>query len=521
MWKTFRYISEIKSTTQINGLIFLFKNLFPGLDYGGYPNKRKIQSWMFLFSILTIVLMLTGAFGVGIYLPIHLMGDKIPGDRIRDYAIFLYLALFCFLDVFTNSWLIQRDQSRYVCVKQLQLDAKHYFVSTFLSRSVITLLVELVAIFALSQVLGRHLGILCLFSLLRIGLKLFGETLHLAVYRRWGFYLAENELVSMGVKGLILGGIGWLVYTKPIPTFTPGLLILLGAISLVLGFLGIYLLSRFDGYYLVFNRINRREALSYDATALEKEFVTGYLNKDISDASSQDLEMDGFEFLNRLFFQRHYHSIEGSNRIQSIVILVFSLLLAVLKWSQPEIFQKIWLWILNNPGYLLVAFMAFSTGAEATKVMFMSCDYSLLHYHFYRTQKVVFLTYLSRLYRLIGSNLKPALTFALVLFGGGRWLTGNWQPFLSMGLTAIFTTIFFATHYLFLYYFTQPYSSDHLVRTSQSIFNFIMGLVVFYISTLPWSAGLLAWVTGLASLLYLLISILLVQREGYKKFRIW
>ena len=86
----------------------------------------------------------------------------------------------------------------------------------------------------------------------------------------------------------------------------------------------------------------------------------------------------------------------------------------------------------------------------------------MLKEHYYKKKKALLDSFTFRLTRSITLNLLPAAAVAALLLGTGAviGMGGEIIRLLPVVVTVFSLSLFFSTHYLFIYYLLQPYTAD-------------------------------------------------------------
>lgn len=525
MLSTYRYINNIEAVRKMNSFSFLMEHIpFLAnlrLHYDDYETKRTWSRWMQVFSLLQIMLI----YGIAYFLCLGLPAFYLPDYRPEYSSLAIiqnnYLFFFVLVDGLTTSWLIRKEEIRYVLVKQLNVEAKEYYFASSLGRLGMIFITELVALTVLSSYF--RLDLLPLYALVaaRILWKFFADLLHLKLFEKTGLSLAENPLLNVLAKIIALIPLAIIFISGKLQTISTTALLVLSLCMAVLGLVSFFYLRNYANYFRVFNRLNRLDNLTYDAAELNKQYMSSYLDRESGQMNADIQAINPIEFINQVFFKRHEHSLK---RVSDVMTLILGLIFAVLiflYFLKPDYLAIAHNFILDHAKYVMLIFLGFSTASKATKLMFMNCDSALLKYSFYREQEVTRLMYIARTYNMLMVDLKPAISFTLLACLTGYLYTGELQTYLYMGLMAVAMVIFSVTHYLFLYYMVQPFSTEGVVKFSHSISDFFLWLIVFFLSEskLPvrgFSLGLMAF-----AILYWVISFTLVSKYCADRFKVW
>ena len=155
--------------------------------------------------------------------------------------------------------------------------------------------------------------------------------------------------------------------------------------------------------------------------------------------------------------------------------------------------------------------------------MFINCDHNMLKYRFYRSPKVILNVFKNRLNTLIKLNLIPtsiiAFTLPLLLYISGG--TDNFFNYIMLFVAIISMSIFFSVHYLVLYYLLQPYNiSSNTKNIKYILVNALTYVFCLFICKIELNAIYFGLGSTLFSIIYCIISLLLVYKYAYKTFKI-
>lgn len=118
--------------------------------------------------------------------------------------------------------------------------------------------------------------------------------------------------------------------------------------------------------------------------------------------------------------------------------------------------------ILSFSPYLVFLMFMLSSGERTTRALFFNCDRYMLKERYYKEKKALLDSFTFRLKRSIALNLLPAAAVAALLLGTGAIIGMGREitHLLPIVITVFSLSLFFSTHYLFVYYLLQPYTAD-------------------------------------------------------------
>ncbi|MCD1147591.1 hypothetical protein LQU94_05630 [Peptoniphilus sp. KCTC 25270] len=236
-------------------------------------------------------------------------------------------------------------------------------------------------------------------------------------------------------------------------------------------------------------------------------------------------KLEGYAFLNELFFQRHRRHIFRPILIKSLIagVVFLGILIGVPFFLGMEVFYKetkeLFMALINALPF--VSYMLYSQ-ENITKIMFINCDESLLEYGFYQRPKDLLTMFTLRLKKLLLWNGLPlsivivGMTAAMILAKGSLS-----QILILIGM-ALLLYLFFSVHTLFVYYYFQPYTSNYSVKSP--VFGVVQFLSIYLICYMPMtldvpSIGVLLFFVGMTAI-YLPIALYLVYKKSPKRFRL-
>lgn len=177
--------------------------------------------------------------------------------------------------------------------------------------------------------------------------------------------------------------------------------------------------------------------------------------------------------------------------------------------------------ILASTGFMVFILYFISIGEKATKAYFFNCDHSLLKFKFYTDPKIILDNFKCRLKTIILLNLIPAICIALCLSVILILTKGNIIDFIPVFISILAISCLFSVHYLFLYYFTQPYTSQLTIKSPiYSALSFIIWIFAYGCLQVK-TASLLFTLSIIAlTILYTLVALFLVYKYAPKNFRL-
>jgi len=247
--------------------------------------------------------------------------------------------------------------------------------------------------------------------------------------------------------------------------------------------------------------------------------------KDMNESDSRKFNhLTGYHYMNAIFFRRHKRMIYAPMyRRLTIIGLVFLAAVVIFFW-EPSMMKELAGWLPNTlPFCVFVMYQLTSNSQRICKAMYANCDTSLLHYGFYRKSEAILLNFRIRLVEMLKPNLilGGALAAGIVGIAIVAGISWDVSQMLLYVITIILLGIFFSVHYLFLYYFFQPYTAEMTVKSP--IFNVINGIIYglcFACLQLESAPLFFSFIVLLSTAIYILAAIILVYKYSPKRFRI-
>lgn len=474
-------------------------------------------------AIYLAALLLTAAF-----LALDGAQDILSPNNLGPFCwIFLWLSFL--IGTMLQPHAVAPSQLKYICVRMMAMDAKHYQMITSLGHHLAAfagftpLLMLVTSLLGAGGWAGLVMGIELSF------VRLAAEGLHLALYRRTRVNLGGKVWYLLAM--FFVGILGAAVCLLALPGSQPQTVLIhpVTALALLaLGVLGLVYAIRFPDYYRLVLDTCKAESVS---PALARQEANGAQFANVrlkdSDLTAQgDPRLTGWPYFQSLFFRRHrrmlYKPIKIALAIVAGVTAVGAGLLLFLQ--SPETAQMFDLVPLSLPYCVFFLYLLDnSVGTRICKAMFYNCDLAMLKYPWYRQGDVVVKNFLLRFSRLCGATLALsgavcAMFTVLTLCAGGRPPLGEYLIFLAAILCL---GVFFAVHCLGMYYLFQPYTSDLRVKNPFfSGINFAVYVLCYACiqirSTPSWFALLVLAVT----VVYCAAILALVYRRAPHTFRV-
>lgn len=429
----------------------------------------------FLFDISVKSGLALGIFVLG---PMVLMDNSMANTQLFYHYFFFF---FFVTGPFATNIIFQaKDINAYTLINIFKVDARHFYVSRVLFTVGKTALRYLLLLAIVSLITEISL----LQSLMLTGyivmMALIWEYLLLVLHGKTGINIFAKQMLLLGALFLSIV----IAYTLPLMGLTLRLEGILSSgytflFAFALASLASWHLCSFDNYSQVAKVVMDRETLAQTAETLKNlNFIDVNLDeKQLTKAKVNGADhLQGYALFNHLFFSRHKKIITKPiiNRV------IFIGLLAIALWSMllalPTVQESAGQTLLSSAPYFIFIMYFLSTGERFSKALFFNCDRYMLREAYYRDKGALLHNFTLRLRKSIGLNLLPALALVVLILGTGLVL-GMGRDIIKLfplAISILSLSLFFSTHYLFIYYILQPYTVD---LKKSPLYFIISGLV--------------------------------------------
>lgn len=539
MNKTFQTILQIKATVGANTFLYYLKRLW--LIGKHIPDRVYMNETLkkFLAVLTTVLGQLMKLIGKVIYLllaaglPLMLAVKKgmLEPSQAPSHLVNILFFLSCVMGPMQDSAVFAVTRQKFIALKYMKMPPKRYVYADLFMRYVpffLYFLPGLIGTFLLAggsiwQALGSFV---MLFSF-----RFLGEAIQVWYYGKKEIVLSRKVGLVWLLIGLsLLGAYLPILLRVELPTMRilfsiPGIIVMLliGATSFY------YVIWGYKGYETAFLR-------SVDQKFLLSSMMQESKSSTFADVAvkEEDLEADergagryahlqGYAYLNALFFARHRRQLVKPVKIRLLIILAVFLGGLLFAFLDPAKAQQAAGQIVTFLPFFVFIMYFMSVGDKACRAMFYNCDMSLLHYGFYRHPKVILKNFRFRLLRvgLYDFVIGLALSAAVALFcaaAGVPWATPDMAMFTA---TILLLSIFFTVHHLFLYYVFQPFTTELNVKNPfYRILNMAVYILCFICMEIrTGSMGFTLIVLGFTAA-YIAVALILVYRFAPKTFRV-
>ena len=534
MLRTFNTLVAIRTSTAVNLFIYYIQKI-PVIGKlvtdGIYANinlKKTISIIVFLTSLLWGFAIRLAYVGMLIYVPVVGLGNELFEEVQLQHFVHIYFLLSFVVAGVSSATILEPKREKYVAVKLMRQSATRYMKASLGYRYITFMMYLMPAMLLFTSLLGASITetilLVASVTLWRIGM----EYLHLKLFDKTGMVLIKNNVIvwvviAFGYAAAYLPLLfDWVPVTSSILLSLPICLVIV-----VGGIFAAVRLARYSNYSGAVDAATKRDDPLLDLGRMMSEAQKTSVKSKESDYALDEKHQknigtkEGYGYLNTLFFSRHRSLIYDPVYKRMAIIGAFGAVgvAVVMMLSQREEF------LVLNQGvifpFLVLAMYFLSVGEKMCRAMFYNCDLSLLRYSFFRAAS--FEHFRIRLIKIMLLNIRIATTLATVLSVIMLAMRGEGlsKEILMMWVCVLSLSIFFSIHHLFMYYIFQPYATE--LNVKNPLYHVINMLVSFasgisIIVRAP--AGIFTTIVVTLTLVYLLISLILVRKYGSRTFRV-
>lgn len=530
MTKYFRFFNkslELDIRTFLNMALFYFRRI-PLLKHLSSGNSYRMRGPKEFFSFLgpIAIVIFQSLKNLFIYGLISLLVFSYAllfdaGDKTREILITVFLVFNLFK---LNSFYINKNKNKiFTFYEFFNVDPK-------------TSIITGIFLYYLLICIGKFFVFMLIGNLLDISLKLI-LYLVLIDYFTYGIYNGINLFLLD--KGLIKSESNIGLYFTIFTTMLFSVLLFVSDISvinilsnpllLLVIFVLFIVLSLYQFRYKKYPIIISKFDVEYDSRTKQERNIqkSVELKSEDLDSSRKHLSenLEGYNLLNELFFQRHRRLILKPIFVKTGILAIIFIVTLIIKFIPtgvlPVDLSKVTdnLLLILIRGVPFIAYISFFN-ESISRIMFMNCDQSLMQYGFYRRPKDLLKMFTLRLKKLSIWNSLPFLVF--IVFIGIYYLLGD----LTLYDSGIFILefgalwIFFSIHTLFIYYVFQPYNDKYEMK---SPVYFVINMVVYWacyqVIQLDIMSNKIAIYYIIAAVIYSIVALILVYIFAPKTFK--
>lgn len=480
-YKKYRIIENAELCALINTIIRFFHNLpiigkFTGDKYKFYRLKKFVYFFGPIFSILKQIVIsylsfLLAIFMSGFILWIFTSFGKLNGG-IYDTFFNIGKNSYAFLAFYLSPTLLANEiyGSRFK-MRMLGIIYKIKAKESSLIFGIFEPLLETIGrILPFCMIFSLKEAVFLTFIINFLGVSISGLNLH--IFDKYEKDFTNKALVVLGNFVLVF------FLCQKIRVIDEKILLISFALSLIFYLFTLKYLFSFDNYGKILEKAKFDQAnISTDPKEIYKASIS---------LKKEDLTFDkssnvfAYEFLNKLFFQRHKRIIIKP-LIKKYIFFAGFLVLAI-------VFGKIYLKDISDSadkiiltGLIIITYILFKI-EKLSRIMFENCDRSLMVYGFYKDKKAIFDMYKFRLRSILKISLPALLVILLALsFIYFEFSFLTLKNLMIYGIFAIIAYIFYPSFDLFNYYSFQPY--DVSAMSVGKAYNLI-SRIFYYINSI-------------------------------------
>lgn len=540
MINTYRVNRKVRSAYEKNQLVFLLSKI-PLL---GDLITNKLYSSKGVKVFLNIINFIKSLFGLFVgklfYLFIvigisgaaygQMINEKINKPQITG-KLFIVLIFLAVAGGFLNNQITSVMSETYSSIMILRMDAKKYALSNYIAFLIRHFIGSVIASVIVCFVVGYYPVYMILFyPLYTIMIKVICAFFSLKIQ---GENINKDNLV--GFSSSITLGVTTVSVVAAFAGFiflNPPAIILVIATVVALPFMIIAWkkLFEFNDYKYLYKKLLFDSEFSGEKNLANKTEIQNYskmLDTNIAfetKSGAATSNKKGYEYFNDIFIKRHRSIYFKHCLICSLILFVtFAALSVGGVVVQNDRFFRLMRKLVEEHicGFLFVLYFV-NRGETYTKAYFYNCDCSMLTYNFYRKKETVISLFMIRLKSIIKYNMIPTIIIAIgvdVLYfiaSGGKTIFYMITPIsiLAMG-------IFFSVHYLFLYYYLQPYNEKLENKSvTYGICTSMTYMACYIIYDKKISSLLFCPIIIGLTILYVVMAYFVINSFGYKKFKL-
>ncbi|MBQ3468575.1 MAG: hypothetical protein IJH18_00735 [Bacilli bacterium] len=520
MLKTLKKSFEIDIVSAFNSFAYALTHnkLLKGIFKGNYYQKKGLKTFIRYLSLVLSFL--------------RLVAFRIFYFGIIIYLLYLLKRTSCFKEVFLaltivgmclNTDTLKSGIKKYYNVILLGMDANKYSSAYILYSFIRDMLLNTLVMLTFNSILHLDIATILLISLIAVSLKVIGEYLNILYYKKYNKKVITSTFLVTTV--LIIVGIILLLIVL-LKVKIPFLCLLIGSIiSLGLAILSFIKISKEDKLPFFFKQINSQSVIMAQESKnmTTREMAVEIRKKDYHIDPRKLKNKHGYNYFNTIFFERHKAILQRSALHFTFFIGVVIIGAIILILFSDNYAKEIGDGIIKFLPVLLIIMYFINRGSIITEAMFINCDHFMLSFNFYREPKVILNLFKERLKIVTKVNLLPAL-----VLGGGliTILILSTNPlsileYILLFVAVIAISVFFSVHYLVIYYLLQPYDVNLRMKSiSYSIVSFLTYFVCYESTHYHFAPLNFSIMVIVATLLYIVISLIVVYKKAYLTFKL-
>lgn len=534
MLTTLKTLLNIRASTLTNLFIYYLQKLpFVGKHitdqiYAEIGLKKVISVISFVISILWGLLLGFLYIGLLLYLPIVMLGGALSAEDQQQYFVHILIMISFIVSGVGSATILEPKREKYVAVKLMRLSPRRYMLAALSYRCVTYFIYLLLPVIVFSSLLGFSLLASIQLTLSVTLGRILAEYLHLKLFDKTGIVLIKK----LGIVWLTIG-IGFAVAYVPLlfdlVPITAAIILNIPAfiVLLLAGIYSTFKLAKYSNFKGAVDAATKIDDPLLDIGRMMSEAQKTSVESKASDYAYNDADQNkfgskqGYHYINAIFFSRHRSLIRKPLYIHLAIIGILTVVGLAIVFAFPEQKELITTTLSTIFPILFGVMYFMSVGEKICRAMFYNSDLSLLRYSFYRASVSshyrIRLIHIIKLNSIISTALALGLTIITVAAGGELWSI----DLLMLWISILLLSVFFSVHHMFMYYIFQPYATEFNMKNP---LYFAINMIVSAISGaslfLRAPSEVFASIVFIATLAYLLLSIMLVKKHGTKTFRI-
>lgn len=521
MFNTFVISFKLKNTYRTNGIIYSLRQL-PIIKKILPNNLEKNGGLKTLANIISAILEIGSIFLGKIFYILLMVITPLTLYKSNNPNIILHILVFLtIIGAFLNTTIFNPSKDKYYAMFNLRMNPKKYTLTDyfyFLVKILIGFL-PLVIFIAISYKINIFICLIIPFFI--IGTKMIISTYSLYKFNKQGVIPNENNVDKF--VWIIVGICLFLAYGLPYLNIVinQSIFLVIDFISVILGVLAFKYIINYNNYQPIYKILLTSQAI--DVKVQTKDLIKNNNMRLIDNTTTYNSNKKGFEYFNDLFIKRHKKILLKSAKKTALIVLIIIIGVIGVSLFSYEFKENLNKSLLIELPYFVFIMYMINRTQTICQTMFMNCDHSLLTYSFYKDPKAILKLFKLRLLSVIKINLIPtsviALGLPLILFITGG--TDNIMNYFLLFISIISLGVFFSIHHLVVYYMLQPYNINLEIKSSTYSFaNFITYLVCYTMLKFEMSTLIFGIVLVIFSILYSLISLLIVYKFAHKTFKL-
>lgn len=521
MFKTFKLSFKIDTAYAVNSFVYILKklpilkNIIPNDLYSNSGLKTFVSVLGIFLTTIRLVFYRLLYFFMIFCVTCLLYNSSLEKTFLHVYVI---LAL---IGIIMNPKLLNVSTKKYFSIILFRMDAKEYMKMDFIQELILSFILNLFGFLVSSIFIDLPLLIvlgLCLFSSIS---RIIGEAISIRFYKKHNYLLTSKYGYTYSYMFFML-----LILCLPIfgIEISNTLFLLFLFVMFILAIYSYFYIMSIKDYYYIYKKLNT------DKLAMNEKNSVAYTRQAMVEIKDRDREINsdvllgkkGYDLFNTIFFERHKEILLRSAKTFTLISFIIVILLIVLVLIFKDFAIGINNILLNQLGWFVILMYFINRGAIITQAMFYNCDHAMLTYNFYREPKVLLKLFEKRLMMVVKVNLMPAIVIAigtliLLILSGGTVMIN----YIMIPLFILLLSIFFSVHYLVIYYLLQPFNKDlEMKKASYSLVSGLTYFISYTITDLKVSSFLFSMCGLIFTIMYIIISLILVYKFAPKTFKI-